>query len=121
MVKLCWHPRLPDLFIAAFDDTALYAQTASNNTNDIRAPSQGGNFFVIDRQRIEDDSVQLPTIADMQRFSIWRHQNANVNPVSRWHVSSKPIKDFAFSSNGQYLATASLDGFLRVFDFAAER
>lgn len=120
-MKLCWHPQHADLFIASFDDTVLYGQNTANNGNDIRPPSQGGNLFVIDRHRIEDDSVQLPMIADMQRFSIWRHQNANVNPVARWHVSSKPIKDLAFSSSGRYLATAGLDGFLRVFDFEAER
>jgi WD40 repeat protein len=41
------------------------------------------------------------------------------NPIYRWVVGEGAISEFAFSPCGQFLAVASADGFLRIFDYNA--
>lgn len=39
------------------------------------------------------------------------------NPIFRWSIGEGAINEFSFSQCGQYLATVSQDGFLRVFHY----
>ena len=39
------------------------------------------------------------------------------NPTFRWSVGEGPLNDFHVSPDAKLLATASQDGFLRVFDY----
>uniref|UniRef100_G3PHC8 WD repeat-containing protein 20 n=1 Tax=Gasterosteus aculeatus aculeatus TaxID=481459 RepID=G3PHC8_GASAC len=41
------------------------------------------------------------------------------NPLLRWTVGEGALNEFAFSPDGKFLASASQDGFLRVFGFDA--
>ncbi|KAL6047439.1 ERMES complex Ca(2+)-binding regulatory GTPase gem1 [Balamuthia mandrillaris] len=91
----------------------------------------GGDLFLLDKKREEADNASLlqwhpplsssPTSSQSVKqeegeFFI-RHQLSRYNPISVWHVSTKPIYDLAFSHSGRYIALVGADGYLRVFDF----
>uniref|UniRef100_A0A673JD27 Uncharacterized protein n=1 Tax=Sinocyclocheilus rhinocerous TaxID=307959 RepID=A0A673JD27_9TELE len=41
------------------------------------------------------------------------------NPLLKWTVGEGALNEFSFSPDGKFLACASQDGFLRIFNFDA--
>jgi len=97
VTAVVWIPNVPNLFLAAYST---------------------GNLFLFDKDK-EDQTFVEPLI-DVNSFSVYKHEG-KYNPVARWHISRSAINDLSFSPDGKYLAVACQDGYLRVFEFKAER
>eukprot|EP00741_Cyanophora_paradoxa_P010867 tig00020553_g10506.t1 len=92
-----WLPRSAGQFLAAMGD---------------------GSLLLYDRDK-EDGGLQAPQ-REPEGFHVQRNPKARANPVARWRLSRAAVHDAAFSPDGQLLATASRDGYLRVFSFEEE-
>jgi len=92
-----------------------------NSTNQFLAGFSDGNVLLMEIGRVDQSHFDKTMHNDVNSFSIMHQISGNFNPISRWHISASAVNDLSFSPNGEYLATVSQDGYLRVFDFKAEK
>ncbi|CAG8706825.1 18796_t:CDS:2, partial [Acaulospora morrowiae] len=81
---------------------------------------QDGSMILYDKDR--DDQNFTSTVGNEEEgFRVIRPaKNSKHNPVSYWQVSKKTVTAFSFSPDHQYVATVSVDGYLRIIDFMKE-
>lgn len=98
LTVLRWIPGTPKLFLAAHASGHLYVyneELACGPGPPVWERFTGGKGFTVSAIKTK----------------------ASRNPTFRWAIGEGPLNDFQFSPDSRYLATASQDGFLRVFDY----
>jgi len=98
VTTILWVPGSKSLFAAAFSN---------------------GIILFMDRDR-DDQPASATTTKDPESFAVTKQKNSKWNPVARWHVSKKSLSAVSFSPDGQYLAIAGEDGYLRIFNYEDE-
>lgn len=108
------------LFAVAFDNSPLKPRSDGRTKSQLSTISNGCIFFW-DKNREEDETLQLPVVEDpyqyvlfqflidirqfqfsyslsemifnfVHRFSIWHQTNPRLNPIARWHISKAPVR-----------------------------
>ncbi|KAI8618925.1 WD40-repeat-containing domain protein [Chytriomyces sp. MP71] len=81
-----------------------------------------GTVLILDRER--DDHPTVAPVAIDSNFTVSKPLQktaSKVNPVSHWNLSKRPITSIQFSPDSVHVAITSLDGSLRVLDFAQDK
>jgi len=104
VTALKWLPKSESLFLAAFANGYMMVLHADR--------SDAHNFH--------------NSLKDVQGGSVFHTAEKEVNPVAVWNVcggrDAAAIHALSFSpGEGKYLAVVTQDGYLRVYDFGAER
>ena len=93
-----WIPGSPNLFLASFSSGAMYVfnheLACAPNAPVYQAFKQGDGFAVFTCKA-----------------------KSTRNPLYKWTIGHGAINQFAFSPCGQFLAVASQDGYLRIFNY----
>ncbi|KAF9294046.1 hypothetical protein BGZ88_004537 [Linnemannia elongata] len=80
---------------------------------------QDGSIVMMDKDK-DDNTFTTPTPPDEYSFHATKPKHGRHNPISHWHISRKPINEFAFSPDLQHVAVVAADGELRIIDFRNE-
>eukprot|EP00898_Chlorokybus_atmophyticus_P003173 jgi/Chlat1/3857/Chrsp26S04156 len=96
-VSLAWVPKSDGHFAAAHAD---------------------GYIYIYDKNKDGSSDVVFQPSKDNPSAVVSYAKSSKSNPLMRWHVSSSPINEIAFSYDGSMLATVGRDGYLRVFEYS---
>lgn len=95
-----WLPGSENLFMAGFED---------------------GHIVIFDKEK-EDHAFTIMMDKSDTNFRIYKPpKSQKVNPISVWHVSSRPITAISFSPDCVHVAVTSMDGCLRIIDHVSEK
>ena len=111
-----WLPNKENLFLAAHADGTLVVYDKDRDDADF-VPEEDEDGAG-EHQKGEANGSGT---AKKHILKSVQSRNQKTNPVAVWRFGKSKINDFAFSPDGQHLATVGDDGTLTIFDYINER
>ncbi len=115
-----WVPGSATMFLVSFSSGALYVfnhELLCPPSAPIYQAFKHGEGFAVYTSKAK--STRLVKVTSVSQRCLYRIFvcNDSRNPLYKWSVGRGSVNEFAFSPCGHFLAVASQDGYLRIFNY----